>query len=77
MEKDIKLIEIIEAGKIMDLSPAEAINDFILHATNYLPFDKIDEIVERVKNQAKLIGIEFCECGFAKNNGVCSMCQKT
>ena len=45
MKKDVDLIEIIEAGKIMDLSPAEAINDFILHAPNYLPFDKIDESI--------------------------------
>ena len=77
MEKDIKLVDVIEAGKIMDLSLIESVNDFILHAPNYLPFDKINEVIESIRNQAKLVGIEFCECGFAKNNGVCSMCQKT
>lgn len=74
----MKLSQAIELGKECGLeTPAECVNNVLMHVMNLFDYYRIDKEVEELKIEANDSGIEFHQCGLAMLNGSCYMCEKS
>jgi len=73
----MKLKEAIELGKSCGIETIEeSINNVLFHSGQLFPYDKISENVSELKEEAKSVGIRFCQkCSYAILNEKCHFCQ--
>jgi len=74
----MKLKDAIDVGQECGLeTPAECVNNIILHAMNLFPYDDINIETKELVEEAEKEGVKFCvQCGGAmiKDDG-CYMCR--
>lgn len=58
--------------------PYEWVNNVIIHSTQLFSWDKINDEIKELVEDAKKHGVKFCKCGHADRieNDLCYICKR-